>query len=234
MYELLPSATRTGYIFNGWATSGGTVITENVIISIPEDHTLYAQWSTNSYLVTFDANGGSPSISNATLEYGSVYGELPTPTRPGYTFIGWYSDKTAGTVVTKDTIMNTTSNHSIYARWEVNNYTITLNTNNGYFGTTTEIETSFKDKTIILKENTSKPTYASSILNLSANQQYLVTFDYISDGKTTFDVDFLPDSLPQIYPTATTTKQTYNWITSSSNNNMEKCQLRFFNDVTIM
>ena len=43
----------------------------------------------NSYTVTFDANGGNLSTDSKKVFYHSTYGELPTPTRDGYTFLGW-------------------------------------------------------------------------------------------------------------------------------------------------
>ena len=133
-YGELPNPSKTGYTFNGWATSGGDVIDASDTVEIIASTTLYAQWGANSYLVTFDANGGEVTIQNSSIEfnktYGSKVGELPTPTRTGYTFQGWYSAKTSGTVVTKDSIMNTASNHSIYARWTANTYTVTFNRTN--------------------------------------------------------------------------------------------------------
>ena len=60
------------------AENGGTV-------------TLYAQWAVNKYKVTFDANGGETVSETKTLGYGSKYGNLPTTTREGYTFLGWFT-----------------------------------------------------------------------------------------------------------------------------------------------
>ncbi len=50
----------------------------------------------NTYTITFDANGGSVSPANKSVTYGNTYGDLPTPTRSGYIFIGWFrGDATA-------------------------------------------------------------------------------------------------------------------------------------------
>ena len=121
-YGEIPSPTKEGYNFLGWHTTGGVLVESTTIVQIAEDHTLNASWGVNSYLVTFDANGGSVTPANTEIAYGETYGsnlgELPTPTRIGYAFTGWYTDKTSGTVVTKDSIMNTASNHYIYARWK--------------------------------------------------------------------------------------------------------------------
>lgn len=76
-----------------------------------------------SYTVTFNANGGSCSTSSKTVTYGNAYGTLPTPTRSGYTFNGWYTAATGGTKVTSSTAVSATSNHTLYAHWTCNHST---------------------------------------------------------------------------------------------------------------
>ncbi len=93
------------------------------------------------------------------------------------------------------------------------------------------ISTSFDNQTVTLAGNVGVPAYASSTLALAANTNYVVSFDYkCASGSNQFDVDFYPDSLPQTNPTATTTLQHMDWITSSSNSAMGSAQLRFFDD----
>ena len=58
----------------------------------PKNHTLKAVWEANTYTVTFDANGGSVSTASKQVAFDSPYGELPTPTRTGYTFKGWTNE----------------------------------------------------------------------------------------------------------------------------------------------
>ena len=70
-----------------------------------------------SHSVTFDPNGGSCSPSSKTVTYGSAYGTLPTPTRTGYTFDGWYTAASDGTKVTSETKVTATGNHTLYAHW---------------------------------------------------------------------------------------------------------------------
>lgn len=72
------------------------------------------------YTVTFDANGGTATASSKEVVYESTYGSLPTATREGYTFQGWYTDKTAGTQVTESTKVTITANQRLYARWKAN------------------------------------------------------------------------------------------------------------------
>lgn len=63
-------------------------ITSDTIVTRGENHTLYAMWEP-LYMVTFDPNGGTLSETTKWVEYNEPYGELPTPTKEGYTFLGW-------------------------------------------------------------------------------------------------------------------------------------------------
>lgn len=94
-YGTLPTPTKAGYTFQGWFTAAtdGTQIKATTTVTTASNHTLYAHWSVNSYTVTFDANGGSVGTTSKNVTYGEKYGTLPTPTRTGYTFAGWYTTK---------------------------------------------------------------------------------------------------------------------------------------------
>ncbi|MBO5744545.1 MAG: PASTA domain-containing protein, partial [Clostridia bacterium] len=121
VYGALPTPTRTGYKFVGWysAKTGGSAVTANTTVTNSSNHTIYAIWEAQNLTVTFNANGGSVSTSSKSITYGSTYGTLPTPTRSGYTFVGWYSAKTGGSAVTANTTVTNSSNHTVYAIWEV-------------------------------------------------------------------------------------------------------------------
>ena len=139
-YGELPTPTRTGYMFQGWytAASGGSKITSGSTVSTASDQTLYARWTANTYKVTFDANGGTDgSTTSKNVTYDSTYGELPTPTRTGYTFQGWYSAVSGGTKITSGSTVSTTSDQTLYARWTANTYTVTFHANGGTDGSTT-------------------------------------------------------------------------------------------------
>ena len=97
--------------------------------------TLVAQWTANTYTVTFNPNGGTVSPTTKTVTYDSTYGSLPTPTRTGYNFAGWWTAASGGTQITTSTKVTTASNHSIYAHWTANTYTVTYEwalTNKGW------------------------------------------------------------------------------------------------------
>ncbi|MBE7075872.1 MAG: hypothetical protein E7375_02230 [Clostridiales bacterium] len=143
------SPTRTGYSFSGWytATSGGSRVTASTLCTNSARHTLYAQWSASSYTNYFYVQGGTFSSSNLSsysysysslttyayksITYASTYGTLPTPTRTGYTFKGWYTATSGGSQITSSTTNYTASSRSLYAQWTPISYTVTLSTNSG-------------------------------------------------------------------------------------------------------
>ena len=120
-YGTLPTPTRTGYDFDGWYTreSSGTQVDKNTAVGTNPPTTLYAHWIGKKYTVTLDANGGTVSMASRTATYGSEYPALPAPTREGYTFDGWYTQKTGGTKVDEDTTVTTAANHTLYAHWHL-------------------------------------------------------------------------------------------------------------------
>jgi uncharacterized repeat protein (TIGR02543 family) len=120
----LPKPTRSSYTFVGWYTStngAGTPYTATTVYSVSANTTLYAKWTAataSTYLLTFDAQSGSVSPASKSVTYGAAVGAVPTPTRSGYTFGGWYtSTNGAGTLYTATTVHSTTGNLTLYAKW---------------------------------------------------------------------------------------------------------------------
>lgn len=133
---IFPTPTRNYYDFLGWyyQKTGGTKITGDTMVNKIRNHTLYARWTPKSYTVTFDPNGGSVSQTTKTVTYTYNYDELPTPTRTGYTFKGWYTQATGGTQITETTEVTNPSNHTLYARWKTHTYTVKYNGNGATSG----------------------------------------------------------------------------------------------------
>lgn len=76
---------------------------------------------TVAYTVKLDPNGGNVSPASKQVTLGGQYGELPTPTRAGFTFIGWYTTaKTGGTKVGRYDSLVSAGSHILYARWSQN------------------------------------------------------------------------------------------------------------------
>lgn len=119
-YGTLPIPTRTGYTFEGWYTEkdGGIKIISDTIVTATSDQTLYAHWNKISYDVYFDPNGGKSDASCLSIYYNSTYDELANASREGYKFLGWYTEKEGGTLVTNDTVYKLTTDQTLYAHWE--------------------------------------------------------------------------------------------------------------------
>lgn len=117
-YGTLPTTSRTGYTFAGWytAASGGSLVTASTTVPNTPPSTLYAHWTANTYTVTFDADGGTVSPASKSVTYGSTYGTLPTPTRTGYEFLGWFSGNIQ---ITESTTVTITAAQTLTAHWKV-------------------------------------------------------------------------------------------------------------------
>lgn len=76
----------------------------------------YAVGYTAAHTITFNANGGTVGKNSDTTGSNGKLSALPTPTRDGYTFLGWYTSPDGGTVVTTGTAF--TGSTTIYAHWE--------------------------------------------------------------------------------------------------------------------
>ena len=109
-----PTLTREGYTFKGWDKEiPETMPAENI--------TVKAQWEINQYTIAFDTNGGS-EIAPITQDYGTEITAPDNPTRKGYAFKGW--DKEIPETMPAENI-------TVKAQWEINQYTITFDTNGG-------------------------------------------------------------------------------------------------------
>ena len=132
-YGILPTATKEGFNFVGWYTSKddtGQLISSSDIVKIVEDTTFYAKFDYIDYNVIFNTNGGEP-LDNKIVHYTLKYGELPTPVRGGYAFLGWYLDSLLTKKVTEETIVETLGNHALYAKWEIEKYRVVFDTDGG-------------------------------------------------------------------------------------------------------
>ena len=113
----LPEPSRTGYTILGWftASSGGTQISDATVITA--DRTFYAHWSKNDVYAMLDAEGGVCSPAILEVAVGGTYAALPTPTRPNYSFDGWFTAASGGVQVTNATTVTSTVDHTLYAHW---------------------------------------------------------------------------------------------------------------------
>ena len=135
----LPTAgdmTYTGHTFKGWYDNENLTGFPVTAISNTEtsNKEYWAKWEANTYTVTLNAGGGTINSGNVTGYTYGVGATLPTAgdmTYTGHTFKGWYDNENlTGSPVTA--IGNTeTGNKEYWAKWEINQYTVTVKPENG-------------------------------------------------------------------------------------------------------
>ena len=136
----LPTPTKTGYKFKGWSNATGEGKVSQIEKGTTGDKYFFAVWEANTYVVKFNANGGSGTMANEAFSYGERKAlTTNTFTRTGYTFIGWATSASGGVTYTnKQIISNLTATDNatvnLYAVWKANTYTVTLNQQSGTNG----------------------------------------------------------------------------------------------------
>ena len=119
--KFVGTPVREGYTFVGWSpVVSGTVSGDTVYEAV---------WSANTYEITFDVSGGELDNRTMSVTFDQPIGEMPVPTRAGYTFQGWIDRM--GNVYTAETIYNVAGDQFMIAVWTPNQYTITLDPNGG-------------------------------------------------------------------------------------------------------
>ena len=163
--------------------------------------------------VSFSLGGGklpSGAASSKTVVYDSAYGSLPTPTRAGYVFDGWYTASEGGTRVTSTSKVKIVNSQTLYARWTPITYSVAFDVNGGS-GTMAPMTVTYDANTKLPKSTFTRANYAfnrwksdsgsyysdgASVVNLSSEAgatvtlyaqwsplSYTITFD--SDGGST-------------------------------------------------
>ena len=123
----LNNPSKTGYTFAGWTGTGLDGATKDVTVAkgTTGNREYKATYTANTYTVSFDANGGTVNPASKSVTFDGTYGDLPVPTRTGYSFVGWFTAAENGTQVTAQTAYKTAGNSALYAHWAVNEYTVT-------------------------------------------------------------------------------------------------------------
>jgi len=116
----LPAApTKAGFAFDGWflAPSGGSALPSSYSPSATAPLTLYAQWSVPTFVVTFNANGGTGSMNNLSSTSAAAL-TANAFTRNGFTFTGWNTAANGtGTSYADAASFPFTANATLYAQW---------------------------------------------------------------------------------------------------------------------
>ena len=144
--EVFPLATRPGFTFVGWFTAKDGGVQVESIAAVSKEETFYAHWTENGTVVPgpsvctvfFNANGGSVSPISRDVAENGVVGELPTPVRTGYTFVGWFTAAEDSVQVTASTVVS--ADVTYYAQWTVNQYAVVFDANGGEGGWSRSID----------------------------------------------------------------------------------------------
>lgn len=128
--EVTISAVPTaGYYFLGWYDPNNRLVSNQTTytFNMGFDLTLTAKWNEKYYSVVLNPNGGTVSQTTVNVRYNDYY-SLPTPTRAGYYFDGWFDDSI---LVSDGGIWNYTSNKTFIAHWTTIDYPISYTLNGG-------------------------------------------------------------------------------------------------------
>jgi uncharacterized repeat protein (TIGR02543 family) len=156
--------SRANYVFNRWATAtdgSGTTYINLAQVTLTAGVTLYAQWTANTYVVTFNYNNatGGNSATTSSFTTGGPAIILPTPTRTGFNFAGWYPDAallltTVGAAGAEYRPTGATLSVTIYAKWTAIDYTFTYDANSADTGAVPTETSKQITQTATVKANT--------------------------------------------------------------------------------
>ena len=179
--------SKIGYSFAGWSTSANGSVeysnsqsVSNLTSTNNGTVTLYAVWTANTYTVTLDKQSGSGGSSSVTATYDSAMPEITPPERTGYSFKGYYTGTNGSGTKYYDnngkSVQNwdKTSNTTLYANWEANGYTLTMDANGGSI--------------------TSSDVWTGSGTKVTKTVKYNDTYDTYVNDKGEVKVGYLPTS----------------------------------------
>lgn len=130
---ILPIPIRDGYTFSGWFDNNifSGLKKEKIPTGTDKNQTFYAKWTPTIYKITYNLNGGTnpDGIKQTyTIEDNDI--KLPSPTRDGGTFAGWFTDSNFSQSITTIS-KGTTGDKTLYAKWNLTTYTIKFDTKSG-------------------------------------------------------------------------------------------------------
>jgi uncharacterized repeat protein (TIGR02543 family) len=181
--------TKSGFDFAGWNDGTNTYLANAVFTVGAANVTLTAQWTKQTYTITYSANGGTGSASRTseTYLYGSAAINLPTVgtlARVGYTFGGW-SETNNGTALSGS--YTPTQTRTLYAVWSANTYSISYNSNGGGTAPTTPNSYTTAGSTVTLPSvgSMAKTGYDFSGWSTTANGTVLSATGYTTSSNVT-------------------------------------------------
>ena len=168
----IDATVSSGYTWSKW-TGDTSYLTSAVTtkankVKPTTNISLTANATANKYTLTFNANGGTTSTASKSVTYNTTYGTLPTPTRTGYTFNGWYTAASGGTQKTSSSTYSTIGESTLYAHWTAITYTITFNANGGS-GTMSNMSCSYNSEYTLTANSFTRTNYMFMGWATSAN-----------------------------------------------------------------
>ena len=128
---LAGAPTKPGYTFAGWAVSpdGGATVA-SPYAAPAGGATLYARWTANNYVLKYDSQGGT-EVPASTFQTGGSVNLAAAPTRPGYSFIGWFGAAKDGSPLASPHTPGVTNDVTVFAQWKPNGYKVTFDAQGG-------------------------------------------------------------------------------------------------------
>jgi uncharacterized repeat protein (TIGR02543 family) len=161
---------KKGYTFAGWNTkadgSGKSYADTASVTKLTKKSkgkvTLYAQWESAKYSITYNLNGGTNNTKNLSAYNSTQTVTLKNPVKEGYTFAGWYSDKKFRNKVTSIK-KGSTGSKTLYAKWKVNTYQIVFDGNGNTAGSmSSQTKLTYSKKYKLSKNKYTKTNYTFS------------------------------------------------------------------------
>lgn len=128
------SFTRAGYTFAGWADAAngtGTQYANGASYAFTISRTIYAKWTGNPNIVTYDSHGGSGVADGSFLSGGTIATLPASPTRAGYSFNGWFAAASGGPALANGYAPAATSAITLHAQWTGTTNTVTYDSHGG-------------------------------------------------------------------------------------------------------
>lgn len=118
--ENMYTPSKTGFTFSGWYTESSLTNRAVSGTKLTGDTTIYAGWNLQNYTIAYNLDGGTLSGQKTSYTINDSAYVLPTPTKEGFTFEGWYDNSSfSGTVVTSIPA-GSHGNKTYYAKWRQN------------------------------------------------------------------------------------------------------------------
>lgn len=172
---------------------------------------LKARWEAGTFSIIFNYNDGSTVYYVILAECDEPIGELPTPSRTGYVFKGWYTDISDGTLISSDSYFSTSDDIMLYAQWESQQYTASWSTITGCSISVNRTSSPYADASIGVISN-GDVIYYGDVLSITytADSGYTLEEKGIESISVTDNV-----TSSDIYVSATVNSYSASWSTGT-------------------